>query len=683
MRIQYLCWKHQLLSFGTKRQLRSNLYAVPFSMLLQNDRKASWDACRLLVCLTRKHHVTNYRIKQLRYTYITRLEQERKQQTKKRGSANNAKSVNNKGSTTTISTTKALVGPHAGRDRGEDNVGLSQQQHSLLDPLLVLLHVYACYDQAGAVHREYDYTIPTNVCDHDRLLDAACQYHTLTQLFDDDGLLFGDWQEWEQHVLQSRPTRHSVRIEGHMDRDKSSVAENNKECATTKSWPNEDTVSCPSRAKDFSSRGIIDFNPWPVQYLAKDNTAFSPNNISSENTTNVLLASDLLHIILMQSNGEDNDGDTRGFSTRNCWSMDVLARLHFYLPYLLYQEWHCASTDATINKNETTALKERMDSNTLLIKDIARARERLIRVIASFACSAYLPQFPEIERFIVCHILPCYQGPSSGGLSDDETHDCWDLVFQNICPKLTTLPQLLCTWSNSQVKRCLYRPLERAFMLNHHNHEDGGGSSSSRNGTKHHIISIAATGILQSLRYPVRPSFKDNNIGNNNNKQNVVEKKRMNTLMTFVQWIDRLIVVGLYGVSTATKKVENFKRHPNEDAAHPFYNTKERHGGDGDDDDGGVEMLCRAAIDFFQLVCQISQESKCVIAAPSPQLMFRLVTSDAAVCVDRSCRLLVQYKKLLRNLQQESKAAKEKELHQDTLFEENKEHIMRLAMIER
>ncbi len=64
----------------------------------------------------------------------------------------------------------------------------------------------------------------------------------------------------------------------------------------------------------------------------------------------------------------------------------------------------------------------------------------------------------------------------------------------------------------------------------------------------------------------------------------------------------------------------------------------------------GLSILRLSAIDFFEAVCNLSLEQTGCVATPSPALFYRIILTSTAVCIDRMCSLLLNYKVLFEKL---------------------------------
>jgi len=227
------------------------------------------------------------------------------------------------------------------------------------------------------------------------------------------------------------------------------------------------------------------------------------------------------------------------------------AHLKFHFPAMLFKEWN--------DLESNHALKEK--------------RQLLLEAMTTFVKRSGMVPEPDFALNIM---LKSYDASQS---------EVNDLLFKYIIPRVP-LCQLLANMPYHEVKECLYRPLERAFV-----------STASTWSDRCHVVSVAAIGIIRALRQ------KQDSEGN--------ERIRNNVLSSFVQWMDKLIVAGLY-------TMENLE-------------------------ESGRVSLCMGALDLYQLVGKISQESYVIGGVPSPPLMYNFLLSPSVVCIDRVCGLLILY----------------------------------------
>eukprot|EP00978_Attheya_sp_CCMP212_P026347 scaffold86484_cov45-Attheya_sp.AAC.4 len=229
---------------------------------------------------------------------------------------------------------------------------------------------------------------------------------------------------------------------------------------------------------------------------------------------------------------------------------------------------------------------------------------RVVQALASLAQQAdSLP--PEAEAFLLEEIVPFWDGSS-------------DTIGVTLCHEL--LPLLTPMTTFRELQHRLLRHLGKLYVC-----------GSPR--IKFAIVSGALSSLVRrwgrldwqtaSISWRPKKKKKEKQGTTTQHPPSVSEFKAMKqrVLHELVQWVDHLVLMGLIA----------------EESSSP----------------GGHELVRLSALDFCEAASEISQHCD-FVAPPSPALIYRLLLSNTALCVDRVCHVLLKYKSAFETIKARS-----------------------------
>jgi hypothetical protein len=230
----------------------------------------------------------------------------------------------------------------------------------------------------------------------------------------------------------------------------------------------------------------------------------------------------------------------------------------------------------------------------------------VVQALASLAQQAdSLP--PEAEAFLLEEIVPFWDG--SG-----------DTIGVTLCHELLSLLTPMSTFRELQHR--VLRHLSKLYVC-----------GSPR--IKFAIVSGALSSLVRrwgrldwqtasiSWRPKKKRKEKEGVVPITTHPPSILEFKHMKqrVMHELVQWVDHLVLMGLIA----------------EESSSP----------------GGHELVRLSALDFCEAASEISQHCD-FVAPPSPALIYRLLLSNTALCVDRVCHVLLKYKSAFETIKARS-----------------------------
>jgi len=336
-------------------------------------------------------------------------------------------------------------------------------------------------------------------------------------------------------------------------------------------------------------------------------TGGNKNGNRAVRASDLLLDKNLRHLILLSSAAESLDvpgGDRSGDGLSNSTLCDSeVARLRVCLPHMLFEEYYGASETSmrdieTEDEDASSIYEGDSDDDISCVASTCTNRKeagklRVVQALSSLAKHTdMLPS--EAENFILDEILPSWDGSGKIG--------------RIICNDL--IPSLKPT-SFRDIKKRVLRYLCKLYLC-----------GSPR--IKFAIVSGALASLVRRwgrLEWAVQSNKKPSITTTTATTSNVECKQR--TLRELIQWTDNLLLGGLIAEASS--------------------------------DGSGHELVRLSALDFYDAVCDICDQCN-FVASPTPALIYRLLLSSTALCVDRVCALLLRYKDVFERIKAKSRA---------------------------